>query len=112
MPALTKRSVATVVILTIVTCGIYGIYWYWVAIHELDAAGKSSNIDPTIQFILMFLPYVGSIMFGMNADANINSIKQQRGIPTEDNKVLWIVLFIIIPVVGIGLVQDSINKLA
>ncbi|MGN0586108.1 MAG: DUF4234 domain-containing protein, partial [Oscillospiraceae bacterium] len=75
-----NRSVATVVILSIVTCGIYSIYWYWCAIHELDEAGKKSNMDPIIQFILLFF-YVGGIIFALNASENINSIREQKGLP-------------------------------
>ena len=105
-----NRSVATVIILSIVTCGIYELVWLWNTIHELDAEGQASNMSPTVQFILMFL-YVGYIFFGINADANLNSIKAKRGIPTTDNKVLYIVLGIFVPIVLVGLVQNEINKL-
>ncbi len=106
-----NRSVAAVVILSIVTCGIYTIYWYWVAIHELDAAGKKSNMDPILQFILFFV-YVGGIIFAINADENINSVRQQKGLPVQDNKILWIILFIIFPIAGIALVQNAMNEVA
>lgn len=106
-----NRSVATVIILSIVTCGIYGIYWYWCAIHELDSAGKKSNMDPIIQFILLFF-YVGGIIFAINASENINSIREQKGLPPKDDKVLWLILFIIFPIAGIGLVQNAMNEVA
>ncbi|MGN0609506.1 MAG: DUF4234 domain-containing protein [Oscillospiraceae bacterium] len=106
-----RRSVATVIILSIVTCGIYGLYWYWQAMHELDAAGQKSNMDPTLQFVLLFL-YVGGIIFAINADENINAVRANRGLPPKDNKVLWIIIFIFFPIVGIGLVQNEMNEIA
>ncbi len=106
-----KRSVAAVIILTIVTCGIYGLYWYWKAMHELDEAGKSSNMSPTVQFLLLFV-YVGGIVFAINADANINAVRTNKGLQTTDNKILWIILFIIFPIVGMGLVQNAMNEIA
>lgn len=109
----TKRSVATVVILTIVTCGIYSLYWFWVAIKELYEAGHKSigNLEPVIQFILLFV-YVGGIFFAINADANLNEVKAQKGLPVADNKILYIVLAVICPIIMVALVQNEMNKLA
>ena len=109
----TQKSVATVVILTIITCGIYGIIWYWNAMNELYRAGGKAvgNMEPVIQFILMFF-YVGGIIFAINADDNLNEVKTKRGLPVSDNKALYIVLSLVCPIVMIAMVQDEMNKLA
>ncbi len=107
---LKNRNIALVIILSIITCGIYQLYWLWVTISALDSEGQNSNMPAVAQFILMFF-YVGFILFGLNADANINAIKAKRGIPTSDNKVLYIVLGIFLPIVLVCLVQNEINKL-
>jgi len=108
---LENKSVATVVILSIVTCGIYALVWTWKTMKALDAEGQASNMDPVLQFVLLFF-YVGYILFGFNADANLNAIKEKRGIPTSDNKVLYIILGFICPIILIALIQSEINKLA
>ncbi len=108
---LKNRSVAVVIILSIVTCGIYSLYWLWTTIDALDKEGQASNMSAIVQFILMFF-YVGFILFAINADANINAIKAKKGMPTTDNKVLYIILGIIFPIVLVALVQNEINKLA
>lgn len=109
----TKRSVATVVILSIVTCGIYTLVWYWLAMKELyNAGGKSlGNLDPVIQFILLFF-YVGGIFFAINASDNIDAVRVQRGMPPLDNKILYIILSLFIPIVMIALIQNEMNQLA
>lgn len=107
---LQNRSVATVVVLSIITCGIYSLYWAYVTINALDAQGKSSNMSTTLQFVLMFLG-VGYIIFALNADANLNSIKASRGIPTVDNQVVYLILGVVFPIVLIALVQNEINQL-
>ncbi len=106
-----NRSVATVVILSIVTCGIYGIYWYWQAISSLDQAGGKSNMPPIAQFLLLFF-YVGGIIFAINANANINAVRANRGLPEQDNMVLWLILFIVFPIAGVALVQQAMNEIA
>lgn len=107
---LQKRDVAITVVLCIVTCGIYMLWWYYQTINALDQEGQSSNLEPIVQFVLMFL-YVGGFLFGINADANINAIKAKRGIPTTDNKVLWLILAIV-PFAQVAIIQSEINKLA
>ncbi len=111
---LTNRSVVTVIILTIITCGIYGWYWVYKTAQELEDAGQSgSGVNPTVTLILCIIfPYVGFLLFGMNADQNLNNIKMRSGRPTTDNKVLYMILGFIIPIVLVGLVQSEINKLA
>lgn len=110
---MTKRSVATVIILSFVTCGIYALYWLYVTAQELENEGQTGSVSPTVQLVLtIFLGVVGYIMFGIAADANLNSARAKRGLPMNDNKVVYILLGLFIPIVLIGLVQSEINKLA
>lgn len=108
---LKNRSVATVIILSIVTCGFYSLYWTYVTMDALDKEGQSSNMPVIAQFLLCFF-YVGYLIFGMNANANLNAIKQSRGIATTDNQVLWMVLGFFVPIVLIAIIQNEINQLA
>jgi len=76
----------------------------------LHNEGNASNMSPIVQFILCFF-YVGYILFGLNADANLNAIKASRGLPTADNKVLWMILGFVFPIALVILIQLEINKL-
>ena len=109
----TNKSVVVVIVLTIVTCGLYSIYWYWKAINELyNAGGKSlGNLTPGIQFLLFFV-YVGGVVFAINADDNLNAVKQQRGLTAADNKVIYVILALVFPIALIALVQNEMNQLA
>ena len=108
---LKNRSIALVIILSIVTCGIYSLYWTFVTMDALDKEGGASNMPVIAQFLLCFF-YVGYILFGINADANINAIKAKKGMETADNKVLWLILGFVLPIVLVVLIQAEINKLA
>ncbi|MCR4644445.1 MAG: DUF4234 domain-containing protein [Oscillospiraceae bacterium] len=109
----TQKSPVTVVILSIVTCGIYALVWYYNAIKELYNAGQKSigNLDPMIQFLLFFV-YVGGIFFAINANDNLNAVRVQRGQAEVDNKVLYIILSLVFPPALMYMVQDEMNKLA
>lgn len=107
---LTKRGVASVVLLTIITCGFYGIWWTWVTCNALQEESKLNRIPPVLTVLMLFLnSSVGGALLGLDADETINAIKASRGIPQTDNKVLWIVLGMFVPVAVVGLAQHEIN---
>lgn len=43
-----QRSVATVIILSIVTCGIYALYWLYVTAEDLENEGQTGSVSPTV----------------------------------------------------------------
>ena len=49
-----KRSVPMCVLLSIVTCGIYGVYWAWKTGDKLDASRARHGVVPG-SFAILFL---------------------------------------------------------
>ena len=110
---LQNRSIVSVIILTIVTCGIYGLYWVYDTMNSLEqTTGHESGVNALATLLLcIFIEPVGFVMFGIGANEQLNRIKEQRGIPTTDNQVMYILLGLFLPIVLIPIVQDEINKL-
>ena len=109
---LEKRGVATVVVFSILTCGIYMVYWTYVTCQALQQQGKKTSIPVILTTLMMlFFSSVGGLLLGMDADDNINAIKEMHGMPKADNKILWMLLGFFIPVVTIALVQSEINSM-
>ncbi|MBQ8171569.1 MAG: DUF4234 domain-containing protein [Oscillospiraceae bacterium] len=110
---LKNRNVALVVVFTIISFGIYGIYWNWVTLKALDEEGQSSQIPSIATFLLcLFVGSVGYALFGYTADANMNAIRAKKGLPAADNKILWLVLGLLVPIVFVILLQLAINEVA
>ena len=107
---MTKRSVATVIILSIITCGIYGWYWLYKTANELQRSRGVSKIQPIVSLLLsIFVGSVGFALFGYDAAECIDKMNGDRGI-ASDNKIVYILLGVFIPIVLIGIVQNEINK--
>lgn len=107
-----KRSIAAVVILYLITCGIYGVYWTYVVCTDLQKESGVSKIPPVGTTLLMlFVSAVGGALLGWDCNETINVIKERRGLPKTDNSVLWIVLGVLLPVVTVALVQNEINQM-
>ena len=110
---LKNRSIVAVILLTIITCGIYGLYWVYDTMNSLEqTSGKESSVNAIACLLLcIFIAPVGFILFGMGADEQLNMIRASRQIPPSDNKVVYMILGFFLPIVLMALVQDEINKL-
>ena len=107
-----KRSIATYVILSIITCGIYLIVVNYKQMTELEIEGANLKIPAWAVLLLnLFVSAAGGALFGFACDDAINQIREKRGFKKEDNLVLWIIFGILLPIVTGALVQDAVNKL-
>lgn len=103
------RNIVTAVILTLVTCGIYGIYWSVVMTREAVSV-KDANDNALLEIVLMLLlPLAGLFLVEKKFAEGLAA----KGIEHTDNSILYLIL----GAVGVGIVancmiQNDLNKLA
>ena len=104
-----KRNIGTCVVLSIVTCGIYGIFWAVKMLKEAVQV-KDQNDDGLVEILLgIFLCPVGFYL----AEKKLTEGCQQKGIQHEDRTVLYLVLgFIGLGIVNYIMMQSDLNKIA
>lgn len=107
-----KRSIALCIVLTFVTCGIYGLYWIAKINDEINAIANDQQAPSGGVVILLSIVTCGiySIYWCYKMGEKVDYINQQRGIPSSGTAVLYLVLGIFISIVAYALMQDSINK--
>ena len=97
---MTKRGPASVLLLTLVTFGIYSIFWYSGTRNEMVARGASI---PGIWF--MFLPILNLIFVW----------KWCQGVERVTNgstsAVTALLLILFLSVIGMAIVQGAFNKI-
>lgn len=109
-----ERNIVTCIILSIVTCGIYGLYWF---ITLTDDASRA-NDDPTFTGVKAFVFTIltcgiYSIYWNYKIGKEMYEANQKRGIQTSDNSVLYLVLGIFgFGIVTYCLVQNELNVIA
>ncbi len=82
-----ERNPVLVLVLAIVTFGIYGIYWFYTTTKEMvEASGKNSS--PVLWTIGLFIPIVNIIMFWKHAHLLEEVTGEHSGIPVF---LLWLV---------------------
>ena len=95
-----QRNPIAVILLSIVTCGIYS--WYWV----IKTKGEMNQLGTNIPTAWIWLiPIIGIIWWYWAYSEGVEQIT--RG---KMNGVLAFLLLWFLSVIGVALVQDSFNK--
>ncbi len=104
-----KRNIGVCVLLSIVTCGIYGIVWCVKMLKEAVQI-KDPNDDGVAEILLgLFICPVGFYM----AEKKFSEGCQARGIQHEDRSVLYIILgFLGLGIVDYIMMQSDLNRIA
>ena len=108
-----QRSIPVCIILSIITCGIYGIYWYIVMTDESNAlVGRPGYASGGVAFLLMLVTCnIYGIYWAYKMGEKIDIAKQMRGWPSSNSGVLYLILQLIFPIIGWALMQNELNKL-
>ena len=104
-----ERSIAVAVILSIVTCGIYGIYWFVCLTNEMNkASGRENDTNGGIAFLLNLVTcgiygYIWAYKLGEKRDIVAN----EKG----SSSIVYLLLMLFgLGIVVYGLAQDALNK--
>ena len=104
---MTKREVMSVIFLSIFTCGIYAIYWYYVTAEELNRVEPN---EPITNYIL-------AIVFGIFSCGlyliywHYKFYKKIDVVTGETNMIINFVLSLLgLSIVSQAIVQSSINN--
>lgn len=108
-----KRSIGVSIILSIVTCGIYGIYWMIKLNDELNmATGNTAAKSGGIVFLLCLVTCGIYMFFWMyKMGENVDTIKTNAGVQAGNTGIMYLILtFFGLSIVNYCLMQDTINK--
>lgn len=109
------RDIAVCIILSIVTCGIYGIYWFICLTDDTNAV--SGNVEDTSGVIAFLLSLITCNIYGLywayKQGEKIDQTKNSRGIPSNSNSIAYLLLCLFgFSIVAYALMQNELNKLA
>jgi len=96
---MTKRSVAAVIILTIITLGIYGIVWFVKTKNEMNQQGADI---PTAWLIIV---PIASIYWMWKWAGGVEHVT--RG---KFSQAVSFILVFLLGLIGMAIIQDSLNK--
>ena len=104
-----KRNIALCVILTIVTLGIYGIYWFIKMTNDVnELANPEKNTSGGVSFLLTLITCnIYGIYWAYKMGERCDRIRGIQG----NSSILYLILSILgLDIVYFCLLQDMINK--
>lgn len=109
-----ERNIAVAIILTIVTCGIYGLYWF-VVISD-DVKEYSNDSEMMSGGVALLLTIVTCGIFGFywayKLGKNMFSAQQMNNLPATDNSVLYLILELFgLGIIVWAIIQNDLNTI-
>lgn len=107
------RSPVTVIILSIVTCGIYSFIWLFTVSKEINDFCGEKKVDPVVYFLLGILCFPLIFVGLYKIDLALYDMNTRVGLPANKNFTMWLILCLL----GVGTlfasyqIQDQLNKI-
>ena len=107
-----KRSIPTAIVLSIITCGIYMIYWEY---KILDSMYRATN-QPSTAGMDVLLSIITCGIYGIYMLYQAGKMESQAmanyGLPEKNEAVLYVILGVFgLAVVSFCILQSNINNL-
>lgn len=111
---LKERSGVTVLLLTFVTCGIYGLIWKYQTTDELRIASGDESIKPGLDLVLAFVTCgIWAIYTDYRNAKKLNDMLRALGSSRSDQSTIIILLWVFgLGFASIFLLQEEFNALA
>lgn len=110
------RNIALYIILTIVTCGLFSIYWQICLVNDLNSASDQPNDTNGITVFLLGLITCGiyDYYWMYKAGDKVSRIKHKLGETDSGNYgILYLILQLLaLGLINLCLIQNEINKAA
>lgn len=110
-----KRDLAMCVILSIVTCGIYGLYWYYMLINELNVVAPDEDSPNAITVLLLTVVTCGiyGYFWLYKAGNRLDTVRQLNGESASSLGLLFVILALCqLSIADYALIQNELNKVS
>lgn len=104
-----ERNIVTAIILSVVTCGIYGIYWLICLAREAVSVKDPADSGILEIVLMIFLPFIGFFL----AEQKLAQGCAEKGIAHNDNAIIYLILGLVgLGIVSACMMQNDLNKIA
>jgi hypothetical protein len=108
------RSIVTYIILSIITCGIFALYWIYVLAEDMRRVSNDPNAPSGGMVLLLSIVTCGIYQFiwFYRQGEIIDRVKTSLGYSSSNTGIIYLVLSIFgLSIVSTALLQDELNKL-
>lgn len=108
-----KRGIGLAILFTIITCGIYGVYWFIKLTDEANALSGEPGTSGGMAFLLGIVTCgIYTIYWNYKMGKTMEKAQQRAGRPATDNSVLYLILSVFgLQIISYCIIQSDINAL-
>ncbi len=108
-----QRSIPICIILSIVTCGIYSLYWFITLTDDSNFLSRQPNpVSGGLALVFTIITCnIYGIYWAYKMGERLDQAYAQRGMPTQNQAILYLILELVFPIVGWALMQNAINAM-
>ena len=109
-----EKNIATSLILTVVTCGIYGIVWFIQMTDDARDVSGDSTLSGGKAFLLTLVTCgIYSIYWSYKMGKALYEAQVNKGMTANDNSTVYLILSIFgLGIINYCLIQADLNKFA
>lgn len=109
-----QRSIIMAILLTIITCGIYGIYWFVVMTDDVATISHDESLSGVKSLVFAIITCgIYYYYWNYKMGQRLAEAKYQREAYSDDKGVLFLILAIFgFSIVNYCLIQDELNHWA
>jgi hypothetical protein len=112
---LQKRDIAKAIIFSIITLGIYALYWFVKMNDEVNQSIGNPNDTPGVTALILTIVTCGiyGIYWAYKKGEVVDNYYANKGMPKPNNAVIYLVLCLFgLSIVTYALLQNELNKAA
>lgn len=106
---MTQRNIGMAILFSIISCGIYGLYWMYKITQEITEYNNESA-NPTTELLLSIFTF-GIYYLYWNYKMG-KRIAQARSSSSDDSILYLILAFFGLGIVSLAIMQNNMNTLA
>ena len=110
-----ERNIAVAIILSIITCGIYGIYWFIMINNETKDASKDASMPSGGLAFLLILITCGiyGYYWAYQMGKHLEKAQSNSGLNATDNSILYLILQLFgLGIINWAIMQNDLNEIA
>ncbi|MDD6036843.1 MAG: DUF4234 domain-containing protein [Lachnospiraceae bacterium] len=109
-----QKSIPLCIVLSIITCGIYGIIWFITLTDDTNTVTGKAGTAGIVAFLLTLVTCgIYGLYWAYKQGEKLDEAKNAKGIISSNSGILYLILSLFgLGIIAYALMQDSLNKLA
>lgn len=108
-----QKSIALCIIFSLITCGLYGIYWLVCLTDDTNAIAQEQGTSGVLSLVLIFVTCgLYGFYWAYKCGEKIDKAHELRGESSSNGGILYLILYLFGGIIAYALIQNEVNKFA